>query len=131
MREIKFRAWDKKLKEMTDVVCLNLRENSNDHILSSNSHPDCYSQLKENLELMQFIGLKDKNGKEIYEGDVIKLDDEILLVEFCEEYARFGAVIYFQNGLEPENSVWRWGDDLWDGWIVGNQFESPELLETI
>lgn len=69
MREIKFRAWDTKGKK-----CLNLRN----YCIVPDVHgvwflrTDKGHQLVERYELMQFTGLHDKNGKEIYEGDLLK-----------------------------------------------------------
>jgi len=57
MREIKFRAWDKKLKQLSIPVQI--------------SNPPTPGH-ERGLILMQFTGLKDKNGKEIYEGDVVR-----------------------------------------------------------
>ena len=61
MREIKFRAWDKVNKEMV----------LNDSFYELQKWNRTEKEL-EDFELMQYTGLKDKNGKEIYEGDVVK-----------------------------------------------------------
>ena len=103
MREIKFRAWDKIQKKMI---------------------PEWFSIHKnhEPLEFMQFTGLKDKNGKEIYEGDVVKGDYRVI---WKQKFASFGLVHpswlfvhYFGEAADPEECE-----------VIGNIYESPELLK--
>ena len=64
MREIKFRAWDKNQKRM--FIIQSLTWDVSGQLI--------YFLLENVSELMQFTGLKDKNGKEIYEGDIIIAD---------------------------------------------------------
>jgi uncharacterized phage protein (TIGR01671 family) len=78
-------------------------------------------------ELMQFTGLYDVNGKEIYEGDIVKVkefNDEIMLVYFEDGYFGFGnyEVRYGRYSFDPINNLIE---------VVGNIFENPELLKII
>jgi len=85
MREIKFRYWDVQTKKMFEVGTLNFFEDGD--IIIGENYPMTFRG--ETLRyLMQYTGLKDKNGKEIFEGDIVNVP-----------YNRLGNVeVFFING---------------------------------
>lgn len=102
IREIKYRAWDKKMNEMiTSGIELDLR------MLSSCLPPsmtDVIGFIPENegrrFEMMQFTGLKDKKGKEIWEGDIVKWIYPDVDDDYYKNKAKFGSIfgiIYWNN----------------------------------
>ena len=123
MRELKFRAWDKENHCMaTDI---DLRDFGNGQIEQQLS--------KGALELMQFTGLLDKNGKEIYEGDIIEA--------WHEDYEELttGEIIFKDSCYQIKNKRY-WKDGMHDWYsmeqyypinldIIGNIYENPELLK--
>ena len=124
MKNFKFRAWDKdhKYMEYTDkklVVCFsNEGVEVTDHTTFSHS---CTSM--ENFELMQSTGLKDKNGTEIYEGDIVKnIYDEIYVVKWFDadfhlEEKYNGGFDYFELHFGNNKEV------------IGNIYENQDLME--
>jgi len=114
-REIKFRAWSKKNKW---YINFGIPAKIQDFLYGLNS-----KEFIDDLEIEQFTGLKDKNGVEIYEGDIDGSDDEIMVVCWIEEEAAFGLKFPDDNDYYDTSINWR-------GLIkIGNIHENPELLE--
>ena len=127
----KYRAWDSANKEMfKDTFAIT--ENGQVVVVEQESvasSPDYVFVY--HLVLMQSTGLKDKNGKEIFEGDILacKTDDEVinLNIFWDEEHALFMFESKKYNEQEPlaelvENNTYPFE-------IIGNIYENPELLE--
>jgi uncharacterized phage protein (TIGR01671 family) len=137
MRPIKFRAWDNREKEYMgggDKLDLYYSAHMGALMLDNDTYDFDTSVLFE-----QFTGLLDKNGKEIYEGDIV-LEVVDSGPEEIKRYDEFrGVVVYERNGFgiqtegmrDGETEVPLWGMD--DGWVeievLGNIHENPELLE--
>ena len=114
-RIIKFRAWNPKTKKMG--VCFNLIGLQNSIL----------PQL-DDLILMQYTGLKDKNGKEIYEGDIVReYQNNKWINEVCwnKEEACFG---FGRDGSWSHSWSEAQGSEPSDWEVVGNIYEDKELL---
>ncbi len=135
MREIKFRAWDKKSKQMFKVLCLPLSalaERDNGIMLYGLKGADYfYDKNTTNHELMQYTGLKDKNGKEIYEGDIINIflrnknPEEERYVKAEIKYL-YGGFWFLSNYHTDCN--WHFYNQI-EREVIGNIYENPELLK--
>jgi uncharacterized phage protein (TIGR01671 family) len=145
MRTIKFRAWDTKNKKMLDAVpCVGYLLDDPDAPVS---HHDVEERLYHYPSLPlgptfngrivyeQYTGLKDKNDKEIYEGDIIhyKFDgssypeeavDVMLICEYDEREGWFAFITLSEN-----TSEYLWYEINRDCEVVGNIHENPELLK--
>ena len=116
---IKFRAWDKLNNEMSVVEQINFYRGEFESIgygVSSLREAD-------KIELMQSTGLKDKNGKEIFEGDVVSIDTD----EFDLLFVKYESGIYWL--MDDEECVEHLSDYYKYVSIVGNIYENPEFLE--
>lgn len=125
MRKIKFRAWDTENKRMmySDAVKL---DDFFDYVTEGDG------SIREWVKLMQFIGLKDKNGIEIYEGDIIKI--------FNWGFKDKGEIGVVQVFWHDEDIGWRIQpmliEDVYDlrralgiCEVIGNIYENPELIK--
>lgn len=128
MREIKFRAWNAGNNEWMNgrdiSIFLNgwVRVYDGNPFLPYEDFPKYYPL----IHIMQFTGLRDKNGREIYEGDLIKHIN-----------TNFG----YGDPKQPEYHVgvlrsldYLFGDELWinicqSGEVIGNIWENPELVK--
>lgn len=122
MREIKFRAWVKDRKAIFEVILINYATKKVSYLLERVGHLlNIVHEEFNDIELMQYTGLKDMKGKEIYEGD-------ILFETFREEYFK----VVFENG-SFRAEVDEYSLDLEDYAqiceVVGNIYENPELME--
>lgn len=141
MREIKFRVWDKKIKEMfyqddikisyapntdtelTDLYCffeslIHRNYNKKGFLIDTDGIPD------NRYILMQYTGLQDKKGKEIYEGDILEWDEDSTYGYNYDKH----IVEEFNN---PCNGVVGLSVPQYPDFytIIGNIYENPELIK--
>ena len=134
MRDIKFRAWDKTKKRMFTSKHSYVRFGGNVHIHVKDPWNDCPQD--GDIVLMQYTGLKDKSGREIYEGDVVIINDIRWEVVWDEYQSRLylmpksqpqrefdKAIDVFCVDCETENDC---RDEIE---VIGNIHENGDLLK--
>lgn len=128
MRGIKFRVWDKKFNMMLGFksVYINFNEGKIEVATDTLRYEEIYTDEIEDFVLMQYTNLKDKNGKEIYEGDIlkVKLDD-----------GEANLYVKYVKGEYRVVNEGKWEDSLYaymyfsDVEVVGNIYENEDLLK--
>ena len=125
MREIKFRAWVRRLDKMCNVTGIDFERNEI-NILRPGWHMSEWLR-RDQVELMQYTGLKDNNGREVYEGDVLDIglqNQDGKPVVAPVSYEKYIAGYVLDNG---GNGIWQRLDE--DCEVIGNIYENPELLK--
>ena len=134
-RVLKFRVWDKTIKQYRkdDVFMVDI----NGYLWFTEDYGDGEGQLRVDLAkkdifiIQQFTGLLDKKGKEIYEGDIVKIDSRIGVVEYslylnlCEY--RLFLIEDFNNKGDWCRGTFEFDDSIRMK-VIGNIFENPEFL---
>ena len=136
-REIKFRVWDVENKEMLKVQELDFEPTFYGGRIAI--RPDKYNDYfdTEDMILMQYTGLHDKNGKEIYEGDIVLYKDWEMayegggndsfinkgIVEYCEDNCCFNVTE--RQTVDLADVLYKDNEDLE---VIGNIYDNPELL---
>lgn len=124
----KFRAWYKEWKEMGRVGEIRFDlDGSVSVVLFKGNYLDV-SGPRERIILMQSTGLLDKNGKEIFEKDIVDYKGRKAIVKWHGSYASF--IYEFVDELQNRKTEWQ---PLYLSYyhfeVIGNIYESPELLE--
>lgn len=121
----RFRAWDKEFKEMVQVDALVFDEQI---IKATYKNGNVVKEDLKNYVLMQSTGLRDKNEREIFEGDIVDYKGRKAIIKWHGSYASF--IYMFVDELKERAQEW---EPLYLSYyhfeVVGNKFENPEFLE--
>lgn len=131
MRGIKFRAWDKEKGTMHKVEEITFHEDGSISGLLEDGRGRYYFNQRvlvdgdyiDDVVLMQYTGVKNKSGREIYEGDIYHHGD--INIKYIVEWVDAGFKGR-QNGNRSYAGLGYWQDQIE---VIGNIYENPELLE--
>ncbi|MBR2558724.1 MAG: hypothetical protein IKE95_10230 [Methanobrevibacter sp.] len=127
----KYKVWDKKRAEMINLIAINFHKYIPMDDLTCSCSDGPITRNFQDVVLMQSTGTKDKNGVEIYEGDILKLhaiflapDDKIGYLEYSPKY---GYSIIFEGNRLYRQEYWASTNKL-NYEVIGNVWENEDLL---
>lgn len=131
MKQIKIKAWDETRNIMCDVVALDWDNDGNiisAHLKQKDSqvykvYPN--NDYGDKIVFLEYTGLKDKNKKEIYKGNIVKFSDRLTKLKDIVGYVGFmnGSFIIKNQTINH----YRWID--YEVEVIGNIYENKDLLE--
>jgi uncharacterized phage protein (TIGR01671 family) len=122
MRETKYRIWDDKFRQMCQVSRIQFEDPKKVEGYGLTS-PFGYRDIDISIfPLLQYTGLKDKNGKEIYEGDIIRMPANKRRPEYI------GKVYFIDCGFEIHLSGSDWMPMEETNEVIGNIYQNPNLI---
>lgn len=123
----KFRAWDKISKKMFPVMMIDFVQS---YVMIEEINGLLCERDFDDVELMQYTGLKDENGREIYEGDVVRyeccFESYVEEVIYDDKHCNFGTIDKDEKTFSFDVLISDFDVDCFE--VVGNKYENLELL---
>ncbi|MDA3046724.1 YopX family protein [Campylobacter sp. VBCF_06 NA8] len=129
MREIKFRAWLPHLNEMREVASIDF---TNDTLMTKGdttlfNFNESFAESFDTAMLMQYTGLKDHSGCEIFEGDIIEFEGVLFFVSYSGNEARYKLRTIYRSELKNKGVLTGYIASVCK--IIGNIHQNSELLK--